>query len=196
MELVGDEKRIQALHCDLSLEDRRNTPQFEKLWRHAETSQAMGTVHPFSTARGGKWSLLDVSLGDRRKLGLSLAVITSLVIFTALMSLNFWSQSGNDIQPRRQRASDISTEESTRRLVALTPPKSTSHELATRRTTRDRRRDTIALKVSTISSWRSPTALFMDSPADPVFKSLPNLNQSVKEMESFLPNNDVKESKQ
>ncbi|HEX6729211.1 MAG TPA: hypothetical protein VF074_04330, partial [Pyrinomonadaceae bacterium] len=162
----------------------------------AEASQAIGTVHPFSTVRGGKWSLLNVPLGDRRRLGLSFAVITTLLILTALMSLNFWLQSGSDIQPQQQRASDISTEKSIRSLVTFTPPKPTSHKLASRRTTRTRPRNTIAQKALTISTWRSPTALFMDSPLDPVFKSLPNLNQSVKEMESFLPNNDVKESKQ
>lgn len=190
MELVGDEKRIQALYCELSLEDRRNAPQFEGLWRHAEASQAVDTV------RGSRWSLLNVSLGHRRDLGLSLAVITTLVILTALMSLNFWPPNTRDLQPQRQRASDISTQESTRSLVAFTPPKPISHKLASRRPTRSRPRDTIAQKAATISNWRSPTALFMNSPADRVFKSLPNLNQSVKEMESFLPNNEVKESKQ
>lgn len=181
MELVGDEKRIQALYCDLSLEDRRNAPQFERLWRHTQANEAVGTVG------GGKWSLLNVLLGDRRRLGLPFAVISTLVILTALISLNFWSQNVKDPQPQRQRASDISTEESSRRLVAFTSPKPSSHKLVSRRTRRTRPRNTIAQKPLTISSWRSPTALFMDSPVDPVFKSLPNLNQSMKEMESFLP---------
>jgi hypothetical protein len=39
-----------------------------------------------------------------------------------------------------------------------------------------------------ISRWQSPTAGFLRSQSDELFRSLPQLNQSLREMESFLPN--------
>ena len=38
-----------------------------------------------------------------------------------------------------------------------------------------------------IQSWQSPTATLMDSPSDELLKSLPQLNQTVDELKSFLP---------
>jgi hypothetical protein len=39
-----------------------------------------------------------------------------------------------------------------------------------------------------IESWQSPTAALLDSSSDELLKSLPQLNQSVDELKSFLPN--------
>jgi hypothetical protein len=47
-----------------------------------------------------------------------------------------------------------------------------------------------------LSNWQSPTVSFLQFPVSPVFKSLPQLDQSARELESFLPDNDVKEFKQ
>jgi hypothetical protein len=49
-----------------------------------------------------------------------------------------------------------------------------------------------------LSSWQSPTAAFLESPARPSFDSLPQLNQSVEDLKSFLPkaNQVLKESNQ
>jgi len=38
-----------------------------------------------------------------------------------------------------------------------------------------------------IESWQSPTATLLDSSSDELLKSLPQLNQSVDELKSFLP---------
>ena len=38
MEFSGDEKRIQALFSELSLENQTRTPRFEKLWQGAEAN--------------------------------------------------------------------------------------------------------------------------------------------------------------
>jgi hypothetical protein len=39
-----------------------------------------------------------------------------------------------------------------------------------------------------ISSWQSPTATLLSSQNDALLNSLPQLNESVKELKSFLPN--------
>jgi len=38
-----------------------------------------------------------------------------------------------------------------------------------------------------IESWQSPTATLLDSSSDELLKSLPQLNQTVEELKSFLP---------
>jgi hypothetical protein len=42
--------------------------------------------------------------------------------------------------------------------------------------------------VIAISRWQSPTAGLLHSQSDHLFKSLPQLNQTSRELESFLPN--------
>jgi len=37
-----------------------------------------------------------------------------------------------------------------------------------------------------LSSWQSPTQLFMESPTELALLQLPQLNQSVKDLETFL----------
>jgi hypothetical protein len=51
---------------------------------------------------------------------------------------------------------------------------------------------TLAQRAAMLASWQSPTSKFLESPTGSVFNSLPQLNQSVKDLESFLPK--VKES--
>jgi gas vesicle protein len=38
-----------------------------------------------------------------------------------------------------------------------------------------------------IESWQSPTATLLDSSSEELLKSLPQMNQSVEELKSFLP---------
>jgi len=46
----------------------------------------------------------------------------------------------------------------------------------------------ISRDVIAISRWQSPTADLLHSQSDHLFKSLPQLNQTLRELESFLPN--------
>lgn len=196
--LAGDEKRIQALFCDLALEDRTRAPRFEKLWRGAESTAAVSTV------LRSKGSSINVAVGRVRNAHwrdlrlfprLSFAVITIFVILTVIA---LWTRSGEPSQPDRQLAANTADETSpsdnNRVLVAFTPTKPSSHKVAYHRPRRVRARDTIIQKAAAISRWQSPTGMFMESPADLVLKSLPQFNQSAKELESFLTDNEVKES--
>src|SRR3982750_1057163 len=69
MKLSGDEKRIQALFCELSLEERSHVPRFEKLWSGAE-------------AKGP---------AEVRRFSRSAFVIASALAFAAACSLAAWS---------------------------------------------------------------------------------------------------------
>jgi hypothetical protein len=163
MNLVGDEKRIQALFRELRLENQQVVPGFEKVWNCA---RAPGSER-------------------RRVASTSLVALTSaLVVMTLSMSL-FWSTDRSPEIPKQDvvgmrpvaiPTSVNSLEPSGHR--KLTPRKKT--QLAAKPIIRD----AIAL-----STWKSPTAIFMESPTGSEINSLPQLNQAAKELQLFLPNN-------
>jgi len=169
MELGGDEKRIQALFSELSFENQSRAPQFEHLWTRAQANDT-GARHP----------------------GRPVAVLVSLLVTAAACSLVVWTwytsipNSNSVIQPvtleARYTPTPVKAEQPRKRHIA-------------RRRHVDR---SIATEAALLSNWQSPTQQFMSSPTDLALGSLPTLNQSVKDLESFLSKNSeiMKESNQ
>ena len=176
MELGGAEKRIQALFSELSLEDRPHVPRFEKLWTRAEVTRP-APVRAFSS---------------------SVAVIAAIVLIAAAMSLSLWSWSRTTV------ALNIPPQEIPN--FAIRPPQvaiviEPSKPVFERQRKSVRKHQSKRNEVSTaelLSRWQSPTQSFMQAPTTVVFNSLPQLNQSAKELEAFLPKNNevMKESNQ
>ena len=169
MELGGDEKRIQALFSELSFENQSRAPQFEHLWTRAQANDT-GARHP----------------------GRPMAVLVSLLVTAAACSLVVWTwytsipNSNSVIQPvtleARYTPTPVKAEQPRKRHIA-------------RRRHVER---SIAIEAALLSNWQSPTQQFMSSPTDLALGSLPTLNQSVKDLESFLSKNSeiMKESNQ
>jgi len=68
-----------------------------------------------------------------------------------------------------------------------------------KRSTRQRQTErALTREAAMLSSWQSPTRKFMESPTSFDLNSLPQLNQSVEELQLFLPKNNelMKESNQ
>ena len=173
MELGGAEKRIQALFSELSLEDRTHVPGFEKLWTRAEATRP-----------------------PARAFSRSIAVIAAIVVATA-MSLSLWSWSRTsevalNIAP--QEIPDLALSRPPQVAIVVEPSK----PLFQRQKTRVQKRRSEMSEVQLFSSWQSPTQSFMQAPTSVVFNSLPQLNQSAIDLESFLPKNNevMKESNQ
>jgi hypothetical protein len=159
MELAGAEKRIQALYSELALADRSRMPRFERVWTRAE---AMSPAPVFKRA---------------------LVLTTALVVIAGAFSSALWSRYNSQIalniapveiataplpQPGQlSRASQPSRHRRTLRQRPVANPDITQAEL--------------------LSSWQSPTQSFLESPSSTAFNSLPQLNQSAKDLESFLP---------
>jgi hypothetical protein len=64
---------------------------------------------------------------------------------------------------------------------------------------RQRQTERAALRqAAVLSNWQSPTNILLNSPIASVLGSLPQLNQSARDLEQFLPKNNevMKESKQ
>jgi hypothetical protein len=175
MEFTGDEKKIQALFSELALE--QHTPSFKKLWRAAETNTPAPLV--------------------RRS---ALALVTAAVL-VAVGSITMWSwyrssqsQNAANIPPQIIPA----TPESRVEKQLLSADSRDSRTVRPRRA-RPRQPERLALRqAAVLSNWQSPTNILLNSPTASFLSSLPQLNQSARDLEQFLPkNNDVmKESKQ
>ena len=176
MEFTGDEKRIQALFSELALDDQSQAPRFEKLWLGANT-----------TAR------VPVPLVKR------LAIVAAAILAgVCLIAIPSWYTSSRDqqianIPPQIIPESRVSQPE---QLLS-----SNSKAVRTVRPRRSPRRPTERAAIhqaAVLSNWQSPTNILLNSPTASVLSSLPQLNQSARDLEQFLPkNNDLmKESKQ
>jgi hypothetical protein len=181
MELVGEEKRIQALFSEARLADEQTTPSFVGVWNRAQ-SKTTRTPRAFN---------------------LSFVAATALLV-CALVSLAWWvsrSQRSEDVLianvPPLTNVGPKNVVQPGVEPIAESKPvaqprfdaRSRALKLAARRqavlmaANRKAARDAKA-----IESWQSPTATLLDSPSNEMLKSLPQLNQSVDELKSFLPN--------
>lgn len=176
MELSGDEKRIQALFSELSLEDQCFVPRFEKLWLRAETTArvpAMGIMRP-------------------------VAVIVTVIVLAAigLIAASSWYRSSQSQDLANIPAQTIPVTLVPRPEQFLTAERKTSPR---RRLLRRRQTERVTTEASTtLANWQSPTNIFLQSPTALAMSSLPQLNQSAQDLEKFLPKNSetMKESKQ
>ena len=168
MELGGTEKRIQALFSELSLEDHAHVPRFQQLWTRVEKT---GRAPLFRKS----WAV-------------------AVVIIAAVSSFALWStqsQIALNIAPL-----EIPTPASPQIASVVEPAR--PHQPRKKRIVRQRRPDSVFSEATLLSRWQSPTQNFMQSPSSVSFNSLPQLDQSVKDLESFLPKNNgpIKESNQ
>ena len=176
MELSGDEKRIQALFSELLLEDQSLVPRFEKLWLRAETTArvtAIGIMRP-------------------------VAVIVTVIVLTAvgLIAASSWSRSSQPQHLVNIPAQTIPVTSVPRPEQFLSAERKT---FPRRRLVRQRQTKRVTTEESTtLANWQSPTSLFLQSPTTLALSSLPQLNQSARDLELFLPKNKetTKESKQ
>jgi len=179
MELVGEEKKIQALFSEQRLACEQTTPSFVGVWNRAQAK----TYRP------------------QRAFNLAFVAAIALLV-CALVSLAWWSRQW---QPKAETSVSVPpvTTASPAQVVAVNkevnPPtpvqksagsnsKSRALKLAARRQALLVAADRKAThEAKAIASWESPTATLLDSPSDELLKTLPQLNQTVDELKSFLP---------
>ena len=178
MEFTGDEKKIQALFCELSLEQQSRTPSFDKLWINAKTNTNVRRALVRRSA---------------------LAIVTAAVL-AAVCLLATWSWYSSS---RYDHAANIppqiiptGSERQPEQLLSVD-----SRDLRPSRPRKVHLRQTERTAIrqaAVLANWQSPTNILLNSPAASFLSSLPQLNQSARDLEQFLPkNNDVmKESKQ
>lgn len=181
MELIGDEKRIQALFRELKLDDGCIAPRFNAVWNRAR-------------ARG---------IRPRQAFKLSFAVIPVLVV-CALFLLALWSRGWQRSQQSRALIATGESNSSERRTPTTVNPgptqpvsveprrsfvsKSRTRKFAARRQVEQIAKNAAIRDAVAISNWQSPTTTLLRSPGDEVLTSLPQLDENAIELKSFLPN--------
>lgn len=178
MELVGEEKKIQALFSEVRLADEQIAPSFAGGWNRTQAK----TLHPRS-----------------RAFNLSFVAAAALLV-CALVSLAWWSSQWQRnpeviaiappapvVRPANIPV-DKPKEASTLVRPATFKPRSPAIRLNTlREASLLAANRKAAHDAKAIASWKSPTATLLDSPSEGLLKSLPQMNQTVDEMKSFLP---------
>jgi hypothetical protein len=179
MELSGEEKRIRASFLELRLEDERVTPQFSAVWNRAHFRRARRqTALAFRIAAAvvivcfAFFSLALLSRRWQRSPRSNYAVANGA--FKSSAGPPQIKKDQELVQPDRK------AQVVRKRALVGNARHSQTAKLAARRSTT---RDTIAL-----SRWQSPTTGLLRSPGDEVLRALPQLNQTLRELESFLPN--------
>ena len=177
MELGGDEKRIQALFSELSFADQSLVPPFGRLWTQISTSRR--AVTPLR----------------EKNLMRPVAVLVSLLVTAAACSLALltWYRSAETPNTVIQLPPSVTLEAPAPAAIQPERAEQRRQKHIAHRRQPDRR---IATEAALLSSWQSPTQQFMSSPTDLALGSLPALNQSAKDLESFLSKNNeiMKES--
>lgn len=176
MEFTGDEKKIQALFSELALEHKSRAPGFEKLWIGPTTST------PPRVRRS------------------AFAIVTAAAIVAAVCLIGIWSwprasqyDHAANIPPQV-----IPTRAEPRTQQLLSADTGSIRPMRPRRV-RQRQPERAAIRqAELLSKWQSPTNILLNSPIASVLSSLPQLNQSARDLEQFLPKNNevMKESKQ
>ena len=181
MELAGSEEKIRALFRELKRVDQHVAPEFIRVWNRAQAT----------------------SPGSSRIFRISLAVATALLVIT-LSSLVLWSQNWQrSEQPNPAIATGPTTPGSTPAPPPGTPeptllgvveppnrvkPTRWDRKVAARRHADLKARNPSLREAVAISSWQSPTAMLLQSSADNVLTSLPQLDSSLTNLKTFLPN--------
>ena len=186
MKSGGDEKRIQALFCELSLEDQSQAPRFEKLWSGAETTRP----------------------AQVRRFSRSAVVIACTLAITAACSLAAWSwykstqfpaQNGFNVPPQTPATIPaVARAPKPDKLNSVINPFRPRNERKKRAVRQLQTERVLTREAAMLASWKSPTEKFMEFPTSFVLNSLPQLNQSVQDLQLFLPKNNelMKESNQ
>ena len=163
MKLAGDEKRIQALFRELRLEYQQVVPGFERVWNCARASRSE----------------------RRRVVSTSFVALTSALVVVTVSTLLFWS---TDRSPEIEKHDVVGTIP-VAIPISVNSSKSSGHrKLAGRKKIQPAAKPIIRNAVA-LSTWKSPTAILMESPAGSEINSLPQLDQAAKELQLFLPGN-------
>jgi hypothetical protein len=193
MELNGEDKRIQALFCELRREQDRTSPLFVTTWDIAEAEfhrtgfsrlrlQSPANVLRFATA------ILIVSL-----------VLVAIVLLPIYLRLPRQPKHdyAKQAAPAGFRASSEEPTRSGKVVINSKSGKPNDRLLAVRRSVRvknsplafaQRARPVNQIKQNGLSDWQSPTATLLRSAGDELLRLVPPMNESAEEMKKFLTN--------
>ena len=197
MELAGNEKKIQALFRELKLADERVAPGFTRVWNRAQATSP-GSPRVFKISFAVATALFVITLCSlvlwSRNWQRSQQPNPSVASGPTRPDSTPGSTPAPPLAPSlvKPLARPLANQSPTQLGVAQLPNRVKSNrwdrKLAARRQADLNAGNAPIREIVSISSWQSPTATLMQSPADNVLTSLPLLDRSLTEMKTFLPN--------
>ena len=192
MELNGEDKRIQALFCELKREEDRSAPLFAKVWNVAEAE----------SNRRGFSGLRFQSAANLPRFAMAILIFSLVVAATVVLPRYLRvprqpRQAGHDYAEQAAAAGVRATSEepphSGKVPVIRESIQPTDRLLVIRRPIRLKRSQVAfaqqaSLKPNRLSHWQSPTATLLHSSSDELLRFDPPMNQSAEEMKKFLTN--------
>jgi hypothetical protein len=199
MELNGEDKKIQALFCELKREEKGASPLFAKTWNIAAAEfhrrgfsrlrfQLSANLLRFATA------ILLVSF-------VSLFLAATVLLPRYLRLPRQPRQPKHDYAKQEVAATPSATSEAPPRSGTVPANresgKPTDRPVAIPRSVRVKRsqvavakraRPVNQIKQNRLSGWQSPTAKLLRSAGDELLKFVPQMNESAAEMKKFLAN--------
>ena len=177
MELSGEEKKIRASFLELKLEDERVAPQFAAMLNRAHRSGAHQQI-----------------AFDFR---LAAAVVTiCFALFSLALLAKRWqpgprsnylvtagADQSNASQPQINKEEELVQQRADAPVVR--EPRLGGFARRSLMTNLARRRPTTR-NTAALARWQSPTTSLLRSPGGEVLRALPQLNQTLEEMKSFL----------
>lgn len=178
MELDGEEKIIRALFREMKLEDDRATPAFVREWRRRPSRPARRHFGRVAFAVAVVSVILISTMWLRRHLPILKPLPNQVTEQYEMNAVRDQKQSS------RSDASSLVDDEG-----------KTANNLTSKRRWSDRSRRHARLTSSLrrrkkepafLSDWQPPTSAFLRLPGADLLKPLPQLNQSSRELGSFL----------
>jgi hypothetical protein len=171
MNLNGDEKRIRQLFSDLSRDDQRRTPHFASVLA-GDQSEVPRTRRRIPSFRFAVAAAM-------------LCIAMLIVMFAVLRSSK---QKGPVPDDQVSVTTSPEPQPKDREPVTGVESKDTKPRIVRFNRARHRRTaPSLAAAMKSLSSWQSPTASLLQTPADELLKSLPRLGESLKTIKRFSP---------
>jgi len=182
MKSVGDEQRIQALFREFTTHELHDLPTFNRLW-----SAEVGLPREHVSFKRSSIVIASTAV---------IAVVFSLAIWKSPEPAKTSNPSSYTGSPKKMLAlvAPIATETPKRIVIHVARRRRHNSQLSAQR----RKMELSMMEKSlALSRWQSPTSLIMEfATSSAVARSLPQLTESVRDLKSFLPNAELKESNQ
>ncbi len=172
MNLNGDEKRIQQLFREMSLDDQRRAPQFARLLAEANSGKAHARNRFPALRFAIAVAMLCVAL-----------LIAMVVIVKPSKPLDAMVPGDQTLAPTAPEVLAAAIDQS--RPVSEAPR--VEHKKVIRRVRWQRPSTHAEISTKSLFAWQSPTASLMQTPNDELLRSLPRLGESLQTIKSFSP---------
>ncbi|HLF82930.1 MAG TPA: hypothetical protein VI837_02020 [Blastocatellia bacterium] len=173
MKLNGDEKRIQQLFSEMSLDDRRRTPEFVTVLAAANS----GIAHSQNRARSLRFTM-------------AVAIVCVALLIAMAVIVKPSKPKGPVVHDAQALAPTVPPESPPSvgpSRTGVEAPGVELHKVAKKHGRHRRRSNQFEIAMKSLFAWKSPTASLLQTPADELLRSLPRLGESLRTIRFFSP---------